>query len=299
MNAQTGNSQLQNYLSMPEVQTLLQDIALPEDNVQQWIANLMLLNDIPFQNIIADTRLVRQESLRFFYVDPSWIDAMIDGVLSVGNNTSLDLMFTEIMAAVTKVAGSSIAATIRAGLLKIEPDSKTGVLPDPNNLTVGLLFRSAIVSDWPGMHVIASKGGTALIPIRFEKIGADIILILYSVIPDKIVIQQPSQALEFGVMDNKDNPGGFDIYLRGLGQGNYPVAQVITETGNPLTFQPGDARFFRPGNNNVMSVTSLLTTFQNAFPSGALSGSLTPSEFALQMVKTPEEVTYTTKTSDN
>jgi hypothetical protein len=259
----------------------------------------MLLNDIPFQNIIADTRLAPQESLRFFYVDPSWIDAMIDGVLSVGNNTSLDLMFTEIMAAVTKVAGAGIAATIRAGLLGIEPDSKAGVLPDPNNLMAGVLFRSAIVSDWPGMHVITSKNGMVLTPIRFEKIGADTILIIYSSIPDKIIIQQPSQALEFGVMDNADNPNGFDIYLRGLGQGNYPVAQVIQETGNPVTFQPGDSRFFRAGNNNVMSVTSLLATLQNAFPSGGLSGNLTPSEFALQLVKTPEEVTYTTKTSDN
>jgi hypothetical protein len=296
MNAQTGNSQLQNYLGMPEVQTLLQDIALPEANVQQWIANLMLLNDIPFQNIIADTRLAPQESLRFFYVDPTWIDAMIDGVLSVGNNTSLDAMFTEVMAGVTKAAGAGIAATIRAGLLGIEPDSKAGVLPDPDKLMVGLLFRSVIVADWPGMHVIATASGTVLTPIRFEKIGADIILIIYGAIPDTIVIQQPSQALEFGVMDNA-NPAAFDIYIRGIGQGSYPVAQVISETGNPVTFQPGDPRFFRAGNNNVVNVTSLLTTLQGAFPAGALSGSLTPSEFALQMVKTPEEVTYTNKQS--
>lgn len=297
MNAQTGNSQLQNYLGMPEVQTLLQDIALPENNVQQWIANLMLLNDIPFQNIIADTRLAPQESLRFFYVDPTWIDAMIDGVLSVGNNTSLDAMFTEIMAGVTKAAGADIAATIRAGLLGIEPDSRAGVLPDPDNLMVGLLFRSVIVADWPGMHVIATAAGTTLTPIRFEKIGADVILIIYASIPDTIVIQQPSQALEFGVMDNATNLDAFDIYIRGLGAGGYPVAQVITENGNPVVFQPNDTRFFRSGNNNVLNVTSLLTTLQGAFPAGALSGALTPSEFALQMVKTPEEVTYTNKQS--
>jgi len=86
MSPQQSTNQLQNYLSMPEVQAVLKDIAQPEGDVQQWLASLLLLKNIPFQNIVPDTGLVPAESLKFFYIDFSWIDALMDGALSVGRN---------------------------------------------------------------------------------------------------------------------------------------------------------------------------------------------------------------------
>ncbi len=288
-------TQLNNYLNMPEVQALLQDIAVPESNVHQWLARLMLLSDIPFQNIVADTRLLPSESLRFFYVDPSWLDAMIDGALSIGNDTSLDLMFTQVMADTVKYASAATAASIRTQLLGIEAEN--GTLPDPSKLMSGLLLRSAIVTNWPSLHIIPTYADptVSLTPVRFDRIGPDMILVIFPSVPQSIVIQQPSHALVFGVMDDASNPLSFDIYLRGLGNGGYATGAVIPSGAKDLTvsFTANDPAFFRAGGNNVLGISQILSKVQGAFPSGALSGGLTPSQFAIQLVKTPEEITFT------
>ncbi len=285
---------------MPEVQALLKDIALPEGQVQQWLGRLMLLTDVPFQNIIADTRLIPTESLRFFYVDPTWIDALMDGALSVGSDTSLDLMFTEVMASVVKVAGTAIAAQIRAGLLGIEPDNAAGVLPNPNQLMSGLLFRSSIVSDWPGLHIVPTYADESIspVPLRFEKIGGDMILIIFPGIPESVVIQQPSQALVFGVMDGNTETE-FDIYLRGIGVGGFATGAEIVVNKEPdaVSFSSTDTSFFRAGGNQVLNVNTIMGTLATQMQAaGALTGSLSPSEFALQLAKTPEEVTFSNQT---
>lgn len=55
-----------------------------ENHVIDFIARLALLDNIPFQYLVPDERLLPQESLRFFHIDNNWIRALIDGVLSIG-----------------------------------------------------------------------------------------------------------------------------------------------------------------------------------------------------------------------
>lgn len=296
MRNQPNITQLKNYLNIPQVKTLLQEIALPESEVEQWLGRLMLLIDVPFQNIIADTRLIPTESLRFFYVDPSWLNALMDGALSIGSNTSVDMAFTEVMGEVVKAAGAGVGAQIRAGLLGIEPDNTPGVLPDPSKLMSGLLFRSSIVSNWPALHIIPTyaDSSTSTVPLRFEKIGGDMILVIFPGIPQSIVIQQPSQGLTFGVQDG-ESKSKFNIYLRGIGTGNFNPGKEILVNGepNPVSFDITDSSFFRPGGSQVLSLSTIAGTLSAGMQAvGALTGNLSPSEFALQLVKTPDEVTF-------
>src|SRR5215213_8421507 len=60
------------------------------DNVRTWLARSRLLEGVPFQHIVADTELLPPESIRFFYVDREWTDALVQGALSVGTISTQD-----------------------------------------------------------------------------------------------------------------------------------------------------------------------------------------------------------------
>jgi len=147
------------------------------------------------------------------------------------------------------------------------------------------------------MHIVATLNGAELDPMRFEKIGADIILIIYKAIPDQVVIRQPSQALAFGVEDG-DTDATYDIYLRSIGYGSYTSTGAEIEVGGnpvPVIFPATDTGLFRAGNNNVLDVIGVKAQLEeglqklNALAQG---GALTPANFALQLVKTPEEALF-------
>ena len=53
------------------------------DELVEWIARLALLYPVPFQYLVPHTSLLPQESLRFFHLDDNWVNALVDGALSI------------------------------------------------------------------------------------------------------------------------------------------------------------------------------------------------------------------------
>ncbi|MFL5804865.1 MAG: hypothetical protein ACJ8CR_24365, partial [Roseiflexaceae bacterium] len=49
-----------------------------------WFDNLRLLRGVPFNYLMPDERMLPPESIRFFQVDPQWIEALVDGAWSLG-----------------------------------------------------------------------------------------------------------------------------------------------------------------------------------------------------------------------
>src|SRR5258708_24478242 len=52
--------------------------------LEAFLAHLRLLVGVPFQHLVPDDRLLPNESIRFFYLDRSWTDRLVDGVFAVG-----------------------------------------------------------------------------------------------------------------------------------------------------------------------------------------------------------------------
>jgi hypothetical protein len=52
--------------------------------MESFLAHLRVLVGVPFDYLIADSRLLPPESIRFFYIDRSWTDRLVDGAVSVG-----------------------------------------------------------------------------------------------------------------------------------------------------------------------------------------------------------------------
>ena len=53
-------------------------------SVVSWLSRLRLLEGVPFPYIVPSEGMLPNESIRFFHVDRNWLDALVDGALSVG-----------------------------------------------------------------------------------------------------------------------------------------------------------------------------------------------------------------------
>jgi len=54
-------------------------------HVYSWVLDKLHFDNIPAHYLLPDPGVLPQETLRFFYVDENWTDALIDGALSLAN----------------------------------------------------------------------------------------------------------------------------------------------------------------------------------------------------------------------
>src|SRR6185503_2647249 len=113
-----------------------------------WLARLRLLQAVPFSYLVADAQLLPKESIRFFYLDRAWTDALVQGALSVGTVNSSDRAE---LAALYKVVRDELDEEERRVRL---PGGET-VQQGPAGPVTGFVLRSRAVSGWPGLHVRA------------------------------------------------------------------------------------------------------------------------------------------------
>ncbi|MBK9091949.1 MAG: hypothetical protein IPM84_04090 [Anaerolineae bacterium] len=99
---------------------------LPVD-VRRWFEGLALLRGVPFNYLAPSERMLPQESLRFFWIDPEWIRCLHDGAFSVGRVLPSD--------------HERDAAHDQHALAK------------PHAIVTGFLLRSEVVSGWPDLQV--------------------------------------------------------------------------------------------------------------------------------------------------
>ncbi|KAH6991849.1 hypothetical protein EDB82DRAFT_553720 [Fusarium venenatum] len=54
--------------------------------VYSWVLDKIHLGNVPAHYLIPDPAFLPQETLRFFYLDTNWLDALVDGALSLANH---------------------------------------------------------------------------------------------------------------------------------------------------------------------------------------------------------------------
>ena len=189
--------------------------AVPRD-LRLWLARLRLLAGVPFGHLVADPALLPPESIRFFYVDRDWTDALVQGALSVGTITTND-----------RVALGQLHRTVRGEVDEAErlvrlPGVEPGaaVPTGPAGALTGFLLRSRMVSGWPGLHVRAyrednlaqhvviadDRVGEAdnatlgrIGVLRFERLAPAVLLVLFDGVPSVVHIEEPRAGIQFGV----------------------------------------------------------------------------------------------------
>ncbi|KAK7185297.1 hypothetical protein PSPO01_08814 [Paraphaeosphaeria sporulosa] len=108
--------------------------------VLTWILDKMFLSDIPSQYLVVDPNHLPLESLRFFHIDANWIDAFIDGALSVGSH--VESRFDKVRASIKRLLNRYVTTPLPTGHLPPVP-------------SFGFLMRSEIVSRFPDLRVTA------------------------------------------------------------------------------------------------------------------------------------------------
>src|ERR1051325_556811 len=231
------------------------------DELIEWIARLVLLYPVPFHYLVPHQSLLPSESLRFFHLDDNWIDALLDGALSI----AISDVASERKASRTEMqsALSRIVYQHRLRLQGKNPEWK----PSESYMGIpksGFLLRSRIVSGWSGIEVTAKTSAPQdpTLPniLRFDQIAEGVLFCLARGTVEEVRFREPREGITFGVGSN---------------------GKLKTRAGEFLDVK---TNFLRNGSvEGVVDISKLQAALASA-------GS---AEFATQMIVKPEEQTIT------
>lgn len=278
-------AELQKLLQDPEVGALLNDVEGQElETIVGWLARTSLLYDVPFDHLVADTRMLPLESIRFFYLDRSWIDSLVDGAMSIGVQSSKDSCYYQITKNLIRDSVDTLALDLREQLLGMAPTAKDTL----DGVIAGFLLRSAVLEQYPGIEVRGYKaigrnadgtpqGSGRMQVLRMERLSPNVLLCLFPDAPAWIEFDEPAEGLCFGV---EPVEATLEIALRDPANGD--VKPNLTYTLDPKADFRGDPAA------RVLNITHL-----NAGLAAKLGeATLDAAQFALQLVKVPEQMVF-------
>ncbi|MEX5636966.1 hypothetical protein [Parafrankia sp. FMc2] len=280
--------------------------------VADWLGRLLLLHPVPFTHLVPDERMLPRESLRFFHLDPSWLDALVSGALSIGAQSSRDTLQDQVVAGTIRAAAARKAAGYRAtqrgtatGDSTPEEPASGGAASDAAasggdavlGPVSGLLLRSALVSGWPNLAVRASDAAGEPLPIlRMDHLSPTVLLCLFGGLPAAVELREPQEGFRFGVEDHGLIP------LRNLlapprSSGGRPLGEQL---GPDVTFPVLDHLRAGAGGGRILDLGSLIPALTAALDAahGTAVGPVGPADLALQMVKVPEAIRFTGPNGD-
>jgi hypothetical protein len=257
--------------------------------LRRFLARLRLLHGVPFSYLVPDADLLPLESIRFFYIDRAWTDALIQGALSVGTITTADRAQLEAVYPKIRDDVDEAERTIRT------PRGEERLQGAGGTIT-GFLMRSRVVSGWPNLHVraysrdviaddalttAAESDPNRMKVLRMERLAPAVLLVLFDGVPAVVHVEEPRQGIQFGVRLNPADPPA---------QRRAKVKGRNNTTGDPLppkdTFNAGNSVDvpFRRGAPGVINLGELRKRLSDLTNSGV---PLEPNQYALQMLRFP------------
>jgi hypothetical protein len=284
-----------------EIAKLLKDLTttaevVPEE-VTAWLGRLVLFYGVPFQYLVPEEEMLPAESLRFFYVDPIWVQCLVQGACSVGNGGVADALIDGAMNSLVQpnggesATGPSITGTSAAGVRGQLRRQYEGIpAPSGNDLAwplTGFLLRSAVVSGWRGLEFTAKQAdGKELQALRIEQLAPDIMLGIFNGTLEKLVVRQPQESLHFGLAKGRNS---YEKTLRDLNTGEIfstnPIISVNLTESNLMRKQE------LPG---VIKVADLALEMKKKLKGHLVNDEkFTSAEFAVEMIEAAGEFTFT------
>lgn len=258
-----------------------EDSAMPAE-LRSWLVRLRLLEGVPFANLVADTELLPEESIRWFYLDRRFTDALVQGALSVGTvNTDDRTHLTAQYPAIREELDTEERNVRRAaGSLRYQGG------PGPIS---GFLLRSQAVAGWPAIHVRAFnvdpvEGDTAFYEeddprrmrlLRLERLAPAVLLCLFDGIPTVVHVEEPRQGVQFG-FDVTATDTGVSATLKPRHKDTFAYLP-----GAPVTVQ-----FRSTGAPGVVDIQALERSLA-AKPETGAADALDSGEYALQLIRFP------------
>ncbi|MGN6276692.1 MAG: hypothetical protein ACTHNP_12300 [Solirubrobacterales bacterium] len=238
--------------------------------VGAWLARLSLLGSLPFDHLVPNPGLLPEESIRFFYVDRGWVDALLAGAISVGIGCEADV---------------ALMKSLRPRLAKIVA-AEGGIGLDAAPRVSGVLIRSQLVSAWPGLVVQASVTEPGKITPRTLKSLRDdapapaVRLCLFEGVPDRVTLAEPYRGLRFGIEE-----------------GTIALRQVSgAAIGQPLKPAKTVTPQYRPPAADVLAIAELVTALAAELDRNPAD--LKGADLAIQLVSAPELQAFPSPTTE-
>ena len=175
--------------------------------LRRFLARLRLLHGVPFSYLVPDAELLPPESIRFFYIDRAWTDALVQGALSVGTMSTADRAQLEAVYPHIRAEVDEAERVIRRPLGQDRLEGAGGTI-------TGFVLRSRAVSGWPNLHVrayavdvladdalttAAESHPSRMKVLRMERLAPAVLLVLIDGVPAVVHIEEPRQGIQFGV----------------------------------------------------------------------------------------------------
>lgn len=253
------------------------------DALADWLVRLRILEGVPFEYLVPDEELLPRESIRFFYLDRNWTDALVQGALAVGAVSTRDRIDVGARGPAIRAeldAREHDARAARGGVASVRGDAET---------VTGFVVRSRAISGWPGVQVRAYRrvgdeaegdplaGLTEMRLLRLERLAPAVLLALIDGVPDQVHLEEPRSGIQFGV--DEDDAGVFTVKVRDPDTG-----ERIERNGDEV---PVDVPF-RRGSPGVVSVAALARALLAEDRDGSLfARSMGPAEYSLQVLQLP------------
>jgi hypothetical protein len=269
-------------------------------SIAAWLGRLVLLYGIPFHYLVPYPEMLPPESIRFFRVDPAWLDSLAKGALSIGSSTSADRAQDIVYWDALRSGAARAAATVRGA--KTGKGVRGTAASDSAMPAMGFLLRSAVVSGWPGLEVQAfadEEGKLERPPLRIEHLAPDLLLCLYSELIASVHIHEQPEGLHFGVDVQDEAETSYAKSLKFLARYSYEgrekeIGEQIPEgLARPISL---DA-YFRPGDKRVLTIGALEAAMKAALGAAPIGydREFTPAQFALEMIEGVEQVAFSFK----
>jgi len=234
--------------------------------VSSWFEHLALLEGVPFNYLVPDERLLPAESIRFFQLDPRWMECLVDGAFSIGR--------------VSATNHQQDASHRNKGSINVSLPAQVS----------GFLLRSDVVAGWPGLQVDGYAEAVSdtssvdqtkkLQRLRMASLSKNVLICLFDGIVKTVDLHLKPETLHFG-LDRLDKV--FSKKLRNRqGQDN----------GQAISISWKDEA--RRAINLASMASEMQTELQKIEPSKWTA--FTSAEFALEMIEGVEKVRFSQKT---
>ncbi|MGZ5633413.1 MAG: hypothetical protein ACXWIP_21470 [Burkholderiales bacterium] len=224
--------------------------------MESFLAHLRLLVGVPFDYLLADSRLLPPESIRFFYIDRSWTDRLVDGAVSIGKIGTREQSHHQAHGAGVQQQLDVSEKIVRILQRRLQdfPTAKSASDQNaqPADLITGFLLRSAAVVGWPHMDVRAFSGNVPagidpsqidpklMLPLlRLERLSPSVLIALFRGVPTLVWCEEPHHGVQFGV--EQDKSGRLIIPVRDA-SGHLVLSADISKTQIALPMRTGGRR---------------------------------------------------------
>lgn len=260
----TARETLRARLQAPAQEAPLDQTGELPPYMESFLAHLRVLVGVPFEYLIPDERLLPPESIRFFYVDRSFTDRLVDGALAVGQIGSREGAHYHAQADALGTLLDQSERMVRPLQRKAEfDDARSAIAKDPRpaEIVTGFIMRSSAVKQWPHMDVRAYARvlpepydavdhiADQLHALRIERLTPSVLIALFEREPQMVILEEPHHGVQFGV---RHDGSLIDIPLRDGGGNQIRVADRSVPVAVPM----------RPGHNEVIRVAALRDALQ-------------------------------------